>query len=70
MQFRALKEAVKDSLKNLGFALDSSLGKFSKSVDDKIYKLNTAQNSRQPEDLNRDRQGPGTCASDPMRKGR
>lgn len=39
MQFRALKEALKDSLKNLGFALDSSVGKFSKSVDDKICKL-------------------------------
>lgn len=69
MQFRALKVALKDSLKNLGFALDSSVGKFSESVDDKIYKLNTTQNSRQPEDLNRDRQGPGTSASDPMGKG-
>ena len=56
MQFRGLKEALKDSLNTLDSALDNFVGKLSKSVDDKIEKLNSAQNIRQPEDLNRDRQ--------------
>ena len=34
-QFRALTEALKDSLNNLGFALCNSVGKLFKSTDKK-----------------------------------
>ena len=51
MQYRALTEALKDLLNNLGSGLDNPVGKQSKSVDDKIYKTNSAQNSRYLEDL-------------------
>ena len=35
-QFRALTEVLKDSLNNLGFALDNSVSKLSKFIDKKI----------------------------------
>ena len=35
-----------------------------------MYKPNTTQNNRQSEDLNRDRQDPGTSSSDPNGKRR
>ena len=38
--------------------LDNSIRKL--FVDDKIYKANSGQNSRQPEDLKRDRKDPAT----------
>ena len=44
-QFRALTEALKDSLNNLGSALDNCVGKLSKSFDKKIEKLNSAHTS-------------------------
>ena len=65
MQFRALTEALKDSLNNLGFAWDNSVSKLSKSVDEKIDKLNSTHNSGQPEDLNRERLENDTSSSDP-----
>ena len=54
-QFRALTEALKCSPNNLGFALENSVSKLSKSIDKKIDKLYSTHNSRQPEDLNRKR---------------
>ena len=54
-QFRALAEALKDSLNNLGFSLDNSISKLSKSVDEKIDKLNSTHTSEQPQELNRER---------------
>ena len=71
-QFRALTEALKDSLNNLGFALDNSVSNFSKSIDEKIDKLNhnSTHNSGQPEDLNRERLENDTSSSDPNRKRR
>ena len=70
MQFRALTEALKDSLNNLGFALDNSVSKLSKSIDEKIDKLNSKHNSGQPEDLNRERLENDTSSSDPNGKRR
>ena len=70
MQFRALTEALKDSLNNLGFALDNSVSKLSKSIDEKIDKLNSNHNSGQPEDLNRERLENDTSSSDPNGKRR
>ena len=35
LQFRALTRGLKDSLNNLGFALDNSVSKLSKSIDKK-----------------------------------
>ena len=55
MQFRVLTKALQDSLNNLRFALDNSVSKFSKSIDEKIEKLNSKHNSGQPEDLNREK---------------
>ena len=49
-QFTALKEALKDSLNNLGFALN-----FLNIQTKKIDKLNSTHTSGQPEDLNRER---------------
>ena len=69
-QFRALREALKDSLNNLGFALDNSVSKLSKSIDEKIDKLNSKHNSGQPEDLNRERLENDTSSSDPNGKRR
>ena len=69
-QFRALTEALKDSLNNLGFALDNSVSKLSKSIDEKIDKLNSTHNSRQPEDLNRERLENDTSSSNPNGKRR
>ena len=69
-QFRALTEALKDSLNNLGFALDNSVSKLSKSIDEKINKLNSTHNSGQPEDLNRERLENDTSSSDPNGKRR
>ena len=69
-QFRALTEALKDSLNNLGFALDNSVSKLSKSIDEKIDKLNSKHNSGQPEDLNRERLENDTSSSDPNGKRR
>ena len=63
-QFRALTEALKDSLNNLGFALDNSVSKLSKSIDKKIDKLNSVYTSGQLEDLNRERQETSTPSSD------
>ena len=40
---------------NLGSALDNTFGKISKTIDKKIGKLNSAQNNRQAENLNRAR---------------
>ena len=70
MQFRVLTEALKDSLNNLGFALDNSVSKLSKSIDEKIEKLNSKHNSGQPEDLNRERLENDTSSSDPNGKRR
>ena len=67
-QFRMLTEALKDSLNNLGFALGYSVGKLSKSIDEKIDKLNSTHNSGQPEDLNRERLENDTSSSDPNGK--
>ena len=66
MQFRVLKEVLKDSLNTLGSALNS-VGKLSKSVDNKIEKINSAQNITQPEDLNRIRKKLDASSSDPKR---
>ena len=68
-QFKALIEALKDSLNNLGFALDNSVNKLSKPID-KIDKLNSTHNSGQPEDLNRERLKNDTSSSDPNGKRR
>ena len=54
-QFRALTEALKDSLNNLGFALDNSVSKLPKSIDEKIDKLSITHKSGQLEDFNRER---------------
>ena len=54
-QFRALTEALKDSLNNLGFALDNSVSKLPKSIDEKIDKLSITHNSGQLEAFNRER---------------
>ena len=54
-QFRALTEALKDSLNNLGFALDNSVSKLPKSIDEKIDKLSITHNCGQLEDFNRER---------------
>ena len=64
-QFRALAEALKDSLNNFGSALGNSISKLSKSIDRKIDKLNSVHTSGQPKDLNRERQETGTPSSDP-----
>ena len=69
MQFRALTGALKDSL-NLGFALDNSESKFSKSIDEKIDKLNSKHNSEQTEDPNRERLENDTSSSVPNGKRR
>ena len=70
MQFRALTEALKDSLNNLDFALGNSIGKLSESFDGKIEKLSRLKISRQPKDFSRNRQEAGACSSDPNRKKR
>ena len=70
MQFRALTEALKDSLNNLDFALGNSIGKLSESFDGKIEKLNRLKISRQPKDFSRNRQEAGACSSDTNRKKR
>ena len=62
-QFRALTEALKDSLNNLGFSLDNSVSKLSKSIDERIDKLNSTHNSGQPQDLNRERLENDTSSS-------
>ena len=54
-QFRALTEALKDSLNNLGFSLDNSISKLSTSVDEKIDKLNSTHTGEQPQEHNRER---------------
>ena len=53
MQFRALTEALKNSLNNLDFALGNSIGKLSESFDGKIEKLSRLKISRQPKDFSR-----------------
>ena len=68
-QFRVLTEALKDSLNNLGFALDNSISKLSKSTD-KIDKLNSTHTGRQLADLNRERLETDTHSSDPNGKRR
>ena len=67
-QFRALTEALKDSLNNLDFALVNSVSKLSKSIDEKIDKLNSTHVSGQPEDFNRERLETDTPSSDPNGK--
>ena len=62
IEFRALTEALTDSLNNLGSAEDNFVVRLSKSIDDKIDKLISGQNSRQPENLNRDREDHGTSS--------
>ena len=52
-QFRALTESLKDYLNNLGFALGNSVSKLSKSMNEKIDKLNSVHTSGQPEDFDR-----------------
>ena len=64
-QFRPLTETLKDFLNNLGSALDNSVSKLSKSIDEKIDKLNSTHTNGQPEDLNRERQETDTPFSDP-----
>ena len=70
MQFRALTEALKDSLNNLGFALDNSVNKLSKPIDKRIDKLNSTHNGGQPEDLNRERLENDASSSGPNKKRR
>ena len=53
LQFRALTESLKDYLNNLGFALGNSVSKLSKSMNEKIDKLNSVHTSGQPEDFDR-----------------
>ena len=67
-QFRALTEALKDSLNNLGSALDNSVSKLSKSTDKKIDKLNSTHTGRQLENLNREKLETDTPGSDPNGK--
>ena len=67
-QFRALTEALKDSLNNLGSALDNSVSKLSKSFDEKTEKLSSAHTNGQPKDINREREETGTPSSDPNGK--
>ena len=50
--------------------MGNSISKLSKSFDKKIDKLISAQTSRHPKDLNRERQETGTSASDPNGKRR
>ena len=69
-QFRALTQALKDSLNNLGFALDNSVSKLSKSFDEEIDKLNSAHTSGQSKHFNWERQETGTPSSDPNGKRR
>lgn len=69
-QFRALIETLKDLLYNLGSSLDSSVSKLSKSIDEKIDKLNSVHTSGQPEDFNRERQKTGTPSCDHNEKKR
>ena len=64
-QCRAQRAALKDSLNNLGFALDNFVSKLSRSIDEKIDKLNGTHNSGQPEDLNRERLKNDTSSSNP-----
>ena len=63
-QFRAVTEALKDSLNNLGSALDNSVSKLSKSIDKKIDELYSVYSGGQLEDLNRERQETSTPFSD------
>ena len=67
-QFRALIETLKDLLYNLGSSLDSSVSKLSKSIDEKIDKLNSVHTSEQPGYLNREWQEPDTPSSNTNRK--
>ena len=53
------------SLKSLCSPLNSPVGKLSKPIGDKKEKQNSLQISRQPEDLNDNRQEPGSSFSDP-----
>ena len=69
-QFRALTEVLKDFLNNLGFALGNSVSKRSKSIEEKIDKLNSIHNSGQLEDLNRERLENDASSSDPNGKRR
>ena len=69
-QFRALTEVLKDSLNNFGFALDNFVSKLSKSIDEKIDKLNSTHTSGQPEDPNRERLETDTPSRDPNGKRR
>ena len=70
LEKQALTEGLKDSLNNLGFALDNSVSKLSKSFDEKIDKLNNAHTSGPPEYLITERQETGTPTSDPNGKRR
>ena len=69
-QFRALTEALKDSLNNLGFALVNSVSKLPQSLDKRIGKLNNTHNSGQPDDLDRKRLENDASSSDPKGKRR
>ena len=69
-QFRALTEALKDYLNNLCSALGNSVSKLSRSIDEKLDKLNSVHTGGQLEDLNRERQETGTPSSDPNGKRR
>ena len=69
-KFRVLTEALKDSLKNLGSALDNSVIKLSKSIDEKIDKINVVHTIGQLEELNREKQETGTRSSNPNGKRR
>ena len=64
-QFRALTETLKDFKNNFGSALDNTVSKLSKSIDEKIDKLNSTHTNGQPEDLNRERQETDTPFSYP-----
>ena len=69
-QFRALTEALKDYPNNLCSALGNSASKLSRTIDEKLDKLNSVYTSGQLEDLNRERQETGTPSSDPNGKRR
>ena len=69
-KFRELTEAPKDFLNNLGSALDNSVSKTSKSIDEILSKVNSVHTSWEPENLNRERQEAGTPSSDPNEKSR
>ena len=56
------------SLKSLVSLLNSPVGKLSKPIGDKKEKQSSLQVSRQPEDLNNNRQESGTSFSDPDRE--